>query len=259
MSRIVLFHWHAAEAEERAERLRRTGHQVTALARGDAPFLRPMRSDPPEIFVIDLQRTPSQGLAVGTWLRQQKAMRHVPLVFIAGDPAKTERVRQELPDALYTSWDSIGDALAQALANPVTEPKVPGTMHSYQGVALVKKLGIRPGASIALIGAPEGFQKTLGTLPQGAQVRQSEANTDIVLLFVRSQSELERGFSAMAQDVAEGGRLWVVWPKKTSGLASDVGERAVRAIGLAAGWVDYKIAAIDATWSGLCFTRRAQH
>jgi hypothetical protein len=206
--------------------------------------------------VIDLQRMPSQGLAVATWLRQQGATRHVPLVF-AGDPDKTQRMRQQLPDAVYVSWGAIQKALAQAIASPPRKPVVPGTMGSYRGVPLARKLGLRAASSIALVGAPTGFEEELATLPDGASVlRQTGRSADIVLLFARSQRELEQGFAA-ADRVATGGRLWVAWPKKPSKMASDVSQITVRALGLAAGWVDYKVAAIDATWSGLCFARRA--
>jgi CheY-like chemotaxis protein len=257
VSRIILFHWHAAEAEERAERLRSSGHQVTALSRGDTPGLRPLRNDPPETFVIDLQRAPSTGMAVATWLRQQRATRHVPIVFVVGDREKTDRVRRHLPDAVYTSWDTMQDALRQAVANAPEKPIVPGTMDSYRGVPLAKKLGIGAGSAVALLGAPAGFGETLGTLPENAQVlRQARVSADVVLVFVRSQLELEHGFGAAADRVTEGGRLWVAWPKKASGIASDVSQNTVRAFGLAAGWVDYKVAAIDGTWSGLCFARR---
>jgi CheY-like chemotaxis protein len=258
MSRILLFHWHAVEAQERAERLRGAGHQVTALSKGDLRSLRPIRDDPPEAIVIDLQRLPSQGLAVATWLRQQRATRRVPLVFVAGDPDKTARVRQQLPDAAYVSWGAVHEALEQAIASPPKKPVVPGTMDSYRGVPLARKLGIRAASSIALLGAPADFEERLGTVPEGASLlRQTGRSADIVLLFVRSQRELEDGFAAASRRVAMGGRLWVAWPKKASEMASDVSQISVRALGLAAGWVDYKVAAIDGTWSGLCFARRA--
>jgi CheY-like chemotaxis protein len=258
MSKIILFHWHAAEYEERAERLRRAGHQVNALSKGDSAGLRPIRNDRPDAFVIDLQRMPSHGLAVATWLRQQKATRHVPLILVVGDPDKTERVRQQLPDAFYTSWGAIEDALHQAVATAPRKPVVPGTMDSYRGVPLARKLGIGAGSAVAFVGAPPGFEETLGTLPQDTRVlRQTRRRADVVLVFVRSRVELERGFVAGADRVTQGGRLWIAWPKRASGIASDVNQNTVRAFGLAAGWVDYKIAAVDATWSGLCFARRA--
>jgi CheY-like chemotaxis protein len=258
MSRIIYFHWHASEAEQRAERLRRAGHQVTALSTGSSPSLRPIRQNPPEGFIIDLKRAPSHGLAVAIWLRQQKATRHLPLVFVVGDPLKTGKVREMLPDAVYAGWEQIGPALQEALASPPQKPIVPGTMDSYAVAPLAKKLGINAGSAVALINAPPDFAQELGDLPSGASLYTGASGEyDAVLLFVRSQAELERQFPAASRAVAEGGRLWLVWPKKASRVATDLSQNSVRALGLAAKWVDYKIAAIDATWSGLCFARRA--
>jgi len=92
MSRVVLIHWNAAEAVDRAERLRRAGHEVASHSDNDGKQLRKLRDDPPEVFAIDLGRIPSQGGAVGTWLRQQKATRHVPIVFVGGSADKVARV-----------------------------------------------------------------------------------------------------------------------------------------------------------------------
>jgi len=80
----------------------------------------------------------------------------------------------------------------------------------------------------------------------------------VILLFVKSHAELEKRFIPAVRAMAEGGRLWIVWPKKASGVAADLTQNDVRAFGLKAGLVDFKISAIDATWSGLCFTRRCR-
>ena len=110
---------------------------------------------------------------------------------------------------------------------------------------------------MALLGAPEGFEQTLGTLPDGASLRRDARRpAGVLLLFVRSAADLGRRFPAAAKAMGEPGALWIVWPKKASGLATDLGGNEVRDFGLTAGLVDYKIAAIDATWSGLCFARR---
>ena len=77
------------------------------------------------------------------------------------------------------------------------------------------------------------------------------------MLFVRSRADLGRRFAGAAKTVADGGRLWLAWPKKASGTPTDLAQDDVRAFGLTAGWVDYKIAALDPTWSGLCFARRS--
>ena len=126
------------------------------------------------------------------------------------------------------------------------------------GTPLPKKLGIKPGFVVALLGVPEDFaKKTLGPLPEGAVVRADARSAfDVGVLFARSRSDLARRFPAAAKAMGQPGALWIAWPKKASGVQTDLGENAVRDFGLAAGLVDYKVAAIDAVWSGLCFARR---
>jgi hypothetical protein len=128
----------------------------------------------------------------------------------------------------------------------------------YSGTPLPKKLGIKAGSTVALIGAPEGFaEKTLGALPEGVAVRNGARRPfSVGLLFAWSRADLVRLFPAAARGMGEPGALWIAWPKKGSGVASDLDGNAVREFGLAASLVDYKIAAIDAVWSGLCFARR---
>ena len=134
----------------------------------------------------------------------------------------------------------------------------PPTPAGYSGTPLRKKLGIKPGSAVALLGAPEGFaKKTLGPLPEGAVVRTDARSAfDLGVLFARSKADLVRRFPATAKAMGQPGALWIAWPKKASGVATDLDGNAVREFGLAASLVDYKIAAIDAVWSGLCFARR---
>jgi CheY-like chemotaxis protein len=259
VARVLLVHWKPEEAEPQVSSLRKAGHNVRVLDPDGMPELRTLAADPPDAFVIDLGRLPSQGRSVATALRQQKATRAVPLVFVEGDPEKTARVKALLPDASYTTWRGLAGALRKAAtARPKAKPVVPGTMAGYSGTPLPKKLGIRPGSVVALLGSPGGFeQETLGRLPEGAVVRgDTRSAFNVGLLFARSRTDLARRFPAAAKAMGEAGALWIVWPKKPSGLQADLDGNAVRAFGLARGLVDYKIAAIDATWSGLCFARR---
>ena len=257
MARVLVVHWNEDEAAERVERLRRAGHSARAHWREQGEELRELRTDPPDCVVIDLGRLPSHGRAVGTWLRQTKATRLVPLVFVQGDVEKTARVRELLPDAEYTTWRGIRGALGRALRAPPAAPIVPGTMAGYSGTPLPRKLGLKPRSRVALVGAPTGFEGTLGALPEGAALRRgTRAQADVVLLFARTRAALARGFDGATRAVAEGGRLWIVWPKQASALAGDLTQAEVRSHGLARGWVDFKICAVDSDWSGLCFSRR---
>jgi CheY-like chemotaxis protein len=257
MKRVVLIHWNAGEAAERAARLHEAGYDVSCHSDSRANP-RSLRDDPPDAFVVDLRRIPSQGRELGGWLRRQKATRDVPLVFVEGDLEKTSRVRALLPDATFTSWEDVAAKLADAIERPPEEPVVPGTMDAYSSVPLAKKLGITAGSIVALIHAPSGFEETMGGLPDGATILgDAEGTAGVVLLFVTAAAGLELGFLKAAGRLSGDGRLWIVWPKKASGTASNLSQTVVRAFGLARGFVDYKIASIDETWSGLCFARRA--
>lgn len=132
-------------------------------------------------------------------------------------------------------------------------------MAGYSGTPLIQKLGIREGARLVIGSAPEGFEKLLGKLPGGARkLSRISAPLDFAIVFARSRSELEPRFERTAAALARNGMLWVGWPKRSSGVASDLTEDVVRAIGLARGLVDVKVCAIDETWSGLKFVIRRE-
>jgi len=257
VSRVLLFHWNADEAQARASKLRAAGHEVKCHSReADITGLRAVRESPPDVCVVDLARLPSQGRQVGVWWRQQKNTRLIPLVFVEGDATKTDRVRELLPDAEYTDWGHIRAAIRRAVKRSIGKPLVPDTMAGYSGTPLVRKLGIKADSRLVLLGAPEGLEPA--PLPDGVTVarRAGGKPADVVLLFSRTRADLGRRFGAAARTTAQGGRLWLLWPKKTSPLAADLTQAEVRRHGMDAGWVDFKIAAIDSDWSGLCFSRR---
>lgn len=252
---IRLIHWNDADAAVRAESLRRAGYKVQYGAI-DAADLRRLRGAPPTAVVIDLSRLPSHGRDVALALRRYKATRHVPLIFVAGDPEKVARLEQLLPDAVYTTWSRIRSSLKRAVAHPPSEPVVPSSaLAGYSGTPLVKKLGIKANTVVALVGAPPGFEKTLGALPDGVRLlRQARGRRDLTLWFTKSRRDLERRIDKMAVVGSRG--LWIIWPKQASGVVTDLSGNIVREIGLAAGLVDFKICAVDATWSGLRFVQR---
>lgn len=259
MARIIVLHPKPEEVAAGVVALKKAGHEVRTAWPHGMPEVGPLRRDPPEVFVIDLRRQPSQGRALATAFRQLKSLRAVPLVFIEGDPEKTARVKAILPDAFFATWQGVRGAVRRALGRPPKAPVIPGTMAGDSGTPLPKKLGIRAGSSVALLGAPEDFPRTLGSLPEGVALRRdARRKANVVLLFVRSRADLTKRLAGAARAMDDPGALWIVWPKKASGLATDtrLGGNEVRAIGLASGLVDYKIAAVDDTWSGLCFARR---
>lgn len=257
MHRVRLIHWNAAEAKPRIAELRAAGYAVAFELPLCPATLRELKESPPAAVVIDLSRLPSHGRDVALALREQKSTRHIPLVFVGGESEKIARTRQSLPDAVFTEWSRIRGDLKRAIANPPTAPVVPSSrLAGYSGTPLPKKLGIKPDSSVALVGAPQGFRKTLGELPEGARLRDAfRGRENLAIWFVRSRAELTRRMKPLASRLDQG-KLWIAWPKKASKLAADVGESDVREAGLAAGLVDFKICAIDADWSGLLFTRR---
>jgi len=256
MQRVRLIHWKESEAEEKVEYLKNAGYKVESSLL-DPDSLRQMRQDPPAAFVIDLSRLPSQGRDFALGIRINKATRYVPLVFVGGELKKVEGIQELLPDAVYTQWDQIDEPLRKAIDSPPTNPVVPASiMEGYSGTPLPKKLGIKENAIVALVNAPNGIQETLGELPEGAVLRSGlQSIGDLTLWFVRSRAELEKGMRKMV-DFGESAGLWIIWPKKSSGMESDLTQNIVRKIGLASGLVDFKISAIDKIWAGLRFTKR---
>ncbi len=253
---VRLIHWHAAEARERAAWLGAAGYRVCA-----DPFtpaaLRALGDRPPAAVVLDLTRGPARGRDLGLALRTRKATRQIPLVFAGGDPETVARVRELLPDAVYASWERIRGALARAIAHPPVAPRVPSSVFAaYEGTPVARKLGIKPGAVVALLGAPPGFEKRVGELPAGAAFRRAgRGGHDLALWFPRSVRDLVRRARSVAP-LAEPGGLWIVWRKQASKPVTDVTQYAARRVGLATGLVDYKVCSIDATWSGLKFAPR---
>ena len=130
-------------------------------------------------------------------------------------------------------------------------------MAGYSGTPLTKKLGIKEEFRIALVGAPKGFLKELGTLPGNVKVTTTATRPlDLILLFVHAKSDLEKRFSLLAANLSEKGMFWVAWPKKSSGVVTDLSFDVVQHVGLEAGLVDVKICAINDIWSGLKFVYR---
>jgi hypothetical protein len=252
---VRLIHWHEDEGLERRQQLEALGFEA-AFDFGDGVFaLRQIRSGPPDAVVIDLSRIPSHGREVASSLRGATATRHLPIVFVGGEPEKVKQTKLLLPDATYTTWGRIKTALPRAIAKPLKNPIVPDHNAAW-GKPTVAKLGVKPGFKVAVLASPKGFVDALKPWPVKVTfTARAESTADIFLCFARTGRELHAHLLAV-RGLADRQTLWLCWPKKASGVKSDLDGNVVRTTGLAAGWVDYKVCSLDDTWSALAFKRR---
>ena len=125
-------------------------------------------------------------------------------------------------------------------------------MAGYSGTPLPQKLGIKPGLAVVTINAPANYRRLLGIIPEGVAFSDRlKPDSTFVHAFIQKRNELEQRLSVLRKKIADTGTVWVSWPKKSSGVPSDVTEDVVRAVALPLGFVDVKVCAIDETWSGL--------
>ena len=130
-------------------------------------------------------------------------------------------------------------------------------MAGYSGTPLPKKLGIKEGSAFAVLGAPPGFREVLGALPAGAvEIEPGAALADVAIVFVTTRAALSEVLPAAMGWIRQDGGLWIAWPKRASGVLTDLTGDVIRELGLATGMVDNKVCAIDETWSGLRFVIR---
>jgi hypothetical protein len=129
----------------------------------------------------------------------------------------------------------------------------------YSGTPLAAKLGLRTGDRVAVVGAPEGFGALLEPLPHGVTIlKRPGIALDAIVFFARRRAEIERRHDGLARRLTPEGMLWLAWPKRASGVATDITEDVLREVILPSGMVDTKVCAIDETWSGLRFVRRKE-
>ncbi len=257
MPRIHIVHWNDDEAKDRASLLRQLGYNVQ-YDKPSPAFFREIKKKPPDIFLIDLSRIPSQGRDVALNLRISRSTRNVPIVFVDGASDKVEIVKRHLPDAIYTTWSSIRSSLKMAMSSPPANPVIPRfALDGYSDAPLVKKLGIKSNTNIVLLDAPSNFKRALGELPEGAKFSsRPSSRADLVIWFATVQKTLSNRIISIFSHMNDKASLWICWPKKTSRKKSDLSQAIVRHIGLDIGLVDYKVCSIDETWSGLKFIKR---
>jgi hypothetical protein len=249
MALVRLFHWRAAEAEPLIDEIRKAGYEVDYP--GDQPQsgLRSIREGGYHALVIDLTRKPSYGRYLGVEIRAQKATRHLPIVYVDGDPEKVERIREALPDALFTSRAKLGAALKKA--KPVLHPVATvGMMASYGSRTTAQKMGIKEGSRVAVMEAPRGYATFFGELPAGVTFEEDPAEVlPITLWFVHDPDVYLSSLPAMRKVVAAKSKLWVIWPKAASkkGAQSGVTQTLIRESAIDIGLVDYKICSVNET------------
>ncbi len=256
MPRIRLIHWKGTEAARYLERLRSAQYQADYSERFEPRLMREWRASPPDAFVIDLSRLPSQGREIAIMLRQSPATRNIPLVFCEGEPEKVKRTTVDLPDATYCTFGGLLPALKRALAQRVENVVVPtAMMDRYATRTAAQKLGIKADCSVLLVDPPLDYLTVLGDLPPGVELIEGNAATaPVTLCFVHSAAELPEVLSRVRGRAAQS-RLWILWRKGRTG-PGDVSERLVRENALDLGLVDYKVCSVNTVWTGLLFAAR---
>lgn len=135
-------------------------------------------------------------------------------------------------------------------------------MAGYSGTPLAKKLGIKPGHAVGLVGAPEGFEAMLEGMPAGVTVLRGQGRTrrfDVMVCFFTRRADFEKAFDGLSRQLDPAAGLWIAWPKRSSGLPTDLNENILREVVLPSGMVDNKVCAVDERWSGLRFVWRLEN
>lgn len=251
MPRVRIVHWKAAEAGPLVETCRACGFEVEHDDVDGSLLVKKIRQKPPDAIAIDLTRLPSHGRDVAIYLRRTKYARHIPLIFVDGPPEKVEAIRRELPDAAFTTRKQLCAGIKSACAKRIADPVLPpDLMERYSARTAAQKLGIKAGATVAVIDPPRDYAAALGELPEGAELVENPNSIQAVTLwFVRDPPEYQAGLRRM-RTIAHQTRLWVVWRK------GSLTDRVVRQEANEVGLVDYKICSVSAQWSAMAFARR---
>jgi len=252
MPRVRLFHWRAEEARTLIAALRADGYTVDYPGDKANGSWRSLRQNPPVAAIIDLTRLPSHGRYVAAEMRATKSLRHIPIVFLDGNPEKVERIRRDLPDAVYTSRSGLISALKRV--KPLSAPVAAPRMMDRTDRTTAEKLGIKTGSRVALIDPPADYARVLGKLPKDASLEeQPDEILPLTLWFVRDPD----GYAAALPGIRRcsiKSRIWIIYPKGRP--ASGLTQSFIREAALSVGLVDYKICSVNEVWTGLLFTRK---
>ncbi|HVW86941.1 MAG TPA: DUF3052 family protein [Bryobacteraceae bacterium] len=255
MQPVRILHWKPEEAGPLIELVRRAGFEPlcsdelhgTAIARA-------ILADLPAAILIDLSRLPSHGREVAVWLRARKSTRHIPLIFVGGEPAKIENIRQLLPDAAFTTPGRLASTLKRETGQPVRDPvSPPSVMERYKDRSAAQKLGIVASSTVALIDPPRGYAAILGDLPEGAELLEDPDSPQPVTLWFLHDTQGLLASLRQIRALAPATKLWLLWKK---GSKDGLTQNSIREHANAAGLVDYKICAVDSRWSAMAFARK---
>lgn len=251
--RVVLIGWKDADVQARATELRAGGLDVEAFVPigGATPLFRSLRESPPDAVIIDLDRLPSHGKAVGVAMRDSKSLRGIPLVYAGGVKEKVAGIRELPPDAVYVPWAQVGKGVQKAATAAPPAPLDAKAPSKSATVPVLRKLAIKSGMTVLLLNAPAAFFRAVGELPESASwIEDAAAPHDMEIRFVEEMEELLGRFRQRVDKP-----LWIAWPKQTA-RSSELKQQTIRELAATFGLVDYKICAIDETWSGMLFSRR---
>lgn len=254
MARVLVIHRKPEIAEELSRRLREEGLESSAYPVMGPSAFRGIRANPPGAILIDLTELPSYGRTMGVLLREQKATRNIPLVFLKGDPEKAARVREMLPGAVFATWPGVARAIQRAMERAPEDAPAPRKAE----VPLAQKLRIGEGAVVALVEPPSNIRKILGPLPEGVRLGKEIGDAGLILFFVRSAAALGRALPVLAPQMKRGRTLWICWPKRTSTEPCDLTLTSIREMASPYNLVDSKVCAMDDTWSATALNRRAK-
>jgi CheY-like chemotaxis protein len=253
---VYLIHWDDDGRNQRAVELRKYGYEVIDSIFSGSKLFNKLEELQPWTILIDLTRLPSQGRDVGVALRRRKGTRHIPIVFVGGEAEKVADIKALLPDAGYCDWDTVETAIVEMSNRSLDDVVIPSSAFAaYAGKPVVEKLGISKGQHILVVDAPENLVEILGELPTGVKISPNTEDFSLAMWFSSSKSDLEENLDRLVA-ASKQAPLWIAWPKKASGVSSDLSQPVVRELCMQAGMVDYKVCSISPIWTALLFTWR---
>ena len=216
--------------------------------------MRALREGPPRAVIIDLSRAPARGRDVALMIRQSPRTRPIPILFVGGAEPKKRAIQEQVPDAIFLSWEEVKDALEAVLRGQLrVAPEAHTLFEVYRGRSLGQKLAIKESERISVIDPPLDFHRSLGELPPGlVWINGLDESADLVLLFVKQLEELRACLDTILKlDFTP--RLWICWPKKKSPIRSELSAPVIQDQARSRGLSEYKVCSIDEIWTGKLF------